>query len=220
MPLVRRRILGETKGVVLPAEDPQFAAHAARRRVDGIGLLVNPLGESILGDDEAAPTRRPGVSTSCDGPTWQRFRSRHRHWSPTSTCSTSIAASSGSREPLAGDLPRRACAKTPHGFVNLDMEEYRDLELTVAAFTQVLDEPEFDQLEAGHRPAGVPARQPRACSNTSASGPPRAAAMAAPASRSASSRAPTWRWRRSKPSCTTGSPRRTRRRPTSTPATS
>src|SRR6185295_13772290 len=32
MPLVRRRILGETRGVVLPAEDPQFAEHAAHRR--------------------------------------------------------------------------------------------------------------------------------------------------------------------------------------------
>ena len=70
MPLVRRRILGETKGVVLPAEDPQFAEHAARRRRDGIGLFVNPLGESILGDDEArrrvdqvlAKLRRPDVS--------------------------------------------------------------------------------------------------------------------------------------------------------------
>ncbi|MGZ6982968.1 MAG: hypothetical protein ACXVH5_12445, partial [Ilumatobacteraceae bacterium] len=53
MPLVRRRILGETKGVVLPAEDPAFAEYAARRRREGIGLLVNPLGESILGDGEA-----------------------------------------------------------------------------------------------------------------------------------------------------------------------
>src|SRR5690606_25737509 len=28
-------------------------------------------------------------------------------------------------------------------FINLDMEEYRDLHLTVEAFTQVLDEPEY-----------------------------------------------------------------------------
>jgi RHH-type transcriptional regulator, proline utilization regulon repressor / proline dehydrogenase / delta 1-pyrroline-5-carboxylate dehydrogenase len=34
-------------------------------------------------------------------------------------------------------------------FVNLDMEEYRDLRLTCDAFRQVLDEPEFKQLEAG-----------------------------------------------------------------------
>src|SRR5207237_8936036 len=34
-------------------------------------------------------------------------------------------------------------------FVNLDMEEYRDLRLTLAAFTQVLDEPEFLTHRAG-----------------------------------------------------------------------
>jgi RHH-type proline utilization regulon transcriptional repressor/proline dehydrogenase/delta 1-pyrroline-5-carboxylate dehydrogenase len=34
-------------------------------------------------------------------------------------------------------------------FVNLDMEEYRDLELTVTAFKQVLSEPEFSGIAAG-----------------------------------------------------------------------
>ena len=34
-------------------------------------------------------------------------------------------------------------------FVNLDMEEYRDLQLTVDVFQSVLDEPEFETLEAG-----------------------------------------------------------------------
>ena len=147
MPLVRRRILGETKGVVLPAEDPQFAAHAARRRNDGIGLLVNPLGESILGNHEAQrrvdqvleKLRRPDVGAvsikasalvaNLDVLDFERSVERIS-------------------EPLR-EIYRAALAKTPHGFVNLDMEEYRDLELTVAAFTRVLDEPEFAQLEAG-----------------------------------------------------------------------
>ena len=34
-------------------------------------------------------------------------------------------------------------------FINLDMEEYQDLHLTVAAFKQVLDEPEFKDYRAG-----------------------------------------------------------------------
>ncbi len=34
-------------------------------------------------------------------------------------------------------------------FINLDMEEYADLDLTVAAFREVLDEPEFLTLSAG-----------------------------------------------------------------------
>ena len=147
MPLVRRRILSETTGVVLPSEDPQFAEHAAVRRREGIGLLVNPLGESILGDDEAArrveqvlqKLRRPDVNAvsikasalvaNLDVLDFDRSVER-------------ISA------PLR-EIYRTALAKEPRGFVNLDMEEYRDLQLTVAAFTMVLDESEFHHLEAG-----------------------------------------------------------------------
>jgi RHH-type transcriptional regulator, proline utilization regulon repressor / proline dehydrogenase / delta 1-pyrroline-5-carboxylate dehydrogenase len=147
MPLVRRRILSETKGVVLPSEDPQFAEHAALRRREGIGLLVNPLGESILGDEEATrrvdqvleKLRRPDVSAvsikasalvaNLDVLDFDRSIER--------IC-----------EPLR-EIYRTALAKEPRGFVNLDMEEYRDLQLTVSAFTTVLDEAEFHHLEAG-----------------------------------------------------------------------
>ena len=34
-------------------------------------------------------------------------------------------------------------------FINLDMEEFRDLDLTIAAFTSILDQPGFENLEAG-----------------------------------------------------------------------
>jgi RHH-type proline utilization regulon transcriptional repressor/proline dehydrogenase/delta 1-pyrroline-5-carboxylate dehydrogenase len=37
----------------------------------------------------------------------------------------------------------------PRTFINLDMEEYRDLELSLLSFMQVLSEPEFFDLEAG-----------------------------------------------------------------------
>ncbi len=43
----------------------------------------------------------------------------------------------------------RAAATSPATFVNLDMEEYHDLELTIAVFTSLLDEPEFVGLDAG-----------------------------------------------------------------------
>jgi RHH-type transcriptional regulator, proline utilization regulon repressor / proline dehydrogenase / delta 1-pyrroline-5-carboxylate dehydrogenase len=147
MPLVRRRILGETKGVVLPAEDPQFAAHAERRRHDGIGLLVNPLGESILGDDEAE--RRVDQVLE---------KLRRRDVSAVSIKASALVANldvldfdrSIERicDPLR-EIYRVAMTKQPRGFVNLDMEEYRDLQLTVVAFTKVLDEPEFHHLEGG-----------------------------------------------------------------------
>jgi len=40
-------------------------------------------------------------------------------------------------------------AEEHHTFVNLDMEEFRDLELTVAAFKRILDEAEFSSIAAG-----------------------------------------------------------------------
>ena len=59
------------------------------------------------------------------------------------------------------DLFRAARDASPTVFVNLDMEEYHDLELTIAAFTSVLDEPEFHELRGRHRAAGLPARRVR-----------------------------------------------------------
>ncbi|MDE3048205.1 MAG: bifunctional proline dehydrogenase/L-glutamate gamma-semialdehyde dehydrogenase, partial [Verrucomicrobiota bacterium] len=46
-------------------------------------------------------------------------------------------------------LYRAAMACDPHKFINLDMEEYRDLHLTVAVFKKVLNEPEFHSYSAG-----------------------------------------------------------------------
>ena len=147
MPLVRRRILAETRGVVLPAEDPRFGAHVDQRKREGIGLLVNPLGESILGDDEA--TRRVGQVLE---------KLRRPDVGAVSIKASALVANldvldfdrsiERISEPLR-EIYRAALLKEPRGFVNLDMEEYRDLQLTVAAFTKVLDEPEFHHLEAG-----------------------------------------------------------------------
>src|SRR3954463_13391115 len=147
MPLVRRRILGETKGVVLPAEDPQFAAHVAERRREGIGLLVNPLGEASLGDGEGRGRGEQGLS-----------QLRRPDVDAVSIKASALVANldvldfdrSVARicDPLR-EIYRAAMAKRPFAFVNLDMEEYRDLHMTVAAFTAVLDEDEFKALEAG-----------------------------------------------------------------------
>ena len=46
-------------------------------------------------------------------------------------------------------LYRDAQAASPRTFVNLDMEEYRDLPLTLASLRRVLDEPEFEGIDAG-----------------------------------------------------------------------
>ena len=70
--IVRRRIRAETRGVIIPAADPAFARHVARRTGDGFALNVNLLGEAILGDDEAAA--RLDALARADAPPRRRLR--------------------------------------------------------------------------------------------------------------------------------------------------
>ncbi len=108
---------------------------------------VNILGEAIVGDDEARARldavlerlRRPDVdyvsvkiSAICAGISTLAFE-------------YTVDRIADRLELLYG----AAAACDPPVFVNLDMEEYRDLELTVAAFRRVLDETPFERLDAG-----------------------------------------------------------------------
>jgi len=147
MPLVRSRIVRESSGVVLSADDPAFARHAAARATDGFRLNVNVLGEAILSDAEAAE---------------RMAMIRERIVRPdVDYVSLKISAVVANLDVLAFDhsvdriceclrvLYRDAASCSSRTFINLDMEEYRDLPLTIAALTRVLDEPEFAGLDAG-----------------------------------------------------------------------
>lgn len=145
--VVRRRIRSETAGVIVPAADPAFAEHVRRRRAEGFRPNVNVLGEAILGDGEADHRLR----AVCD-----RIRRPDVDY-----VSVKISALCAGLDVLAVDheveritgrlrtVFTTAADQDPPVFVNLDMEEYRDLELTVAAFCRVLDEPALRSLPAG-----------------------------------------------------------------------
>jgi RHH-type proline utilization regulon transcriptional repressor/proline dehydrogenase/delta 1-pyrroline-5-carboxylate dehydrogenase len=141
------RLRRESAGVVLPSEDPAFAEYVAHRHASGIRLNVNVLGEAILGDDEARH-RLDEVMARVD-----RSDVDYVSVKVSSICAqVSSLAFEESVFRIAArlrELYRRASAAEPPVFVNLDMEEYRDLELTLAVFIQVLDEPEFVGLDAG-----------------------------------------------------------------------
>ncbi len=146
-PLLARRIRQEARGVVMPAEDPALARHLARRRAQGIVSNVNVLGEAVLGEQEAGRrfesvmerVRRPDVSY----------------------VSVKVSAICSQLNGLAFDaevervasrlrtLYEAAKAATPPVFVNLDMEEHRDLELTLDVFQRVMGEPALLDLSAG-----------------------------------------------------------------------
>ncbi|MDH5291152.1 MAG: bifunctional proline dehydrogenase/L-glutamate gamma-semialdehyde dehydrogenase, partial [Acidimicrobiia bacterium] len=148
IPMARRRLRQLVGHLVVDAEPAALAAHLAERRRQGFSQNINLLGEAVLGEREAA--RRLGaVAGLIDRPDVDyvsvkisSVASQLNHWDW-----------DGSLDRVSDRLRlllRRAAATTPPTFVNLDMEEYRDLELTLAAFKRVLSEP-----EAAHQRAGI-----------------------------------------------------------------
>ena len=133
MPLVVRRLRAEAAGVILPADDPAFGEHLARRRAEGVRCNVNILGEAILGDDEAR-RRLAQVLDRLERPDVDYVSVKISAISaPASARSASTPRSHGSCDALRAALRGRRTFDPPK-FVNLDMEEYRDLDLTIAAF--------------------------------------------------------------------------------------
>ncbi|MDJ0355016.1 bifunctional proline dehydrogenase/L-glutamate gamma-semialdehyde dehydrogenase [Paenarthrobacter sp. PH39-S1] len=145
---IARRVLREMVGhLIVDATDAKLGPAIAGIRKDGVDLNVNLLGEAVLGGHEAQRrlegTRkllaRPDVdyvsikesSTVAPHSLWG-FDEAVEHVVDTLTPLYRLAAS----------FPKPK-------FINLDMEEYKDLSLTIAVFTRILDQPEFKNLEAG-----------------------------------------------------------------------
>jgi RHH-type proline utilization regulon transcriptional repressor/proline dehydrogenase/delta 1-pyrroline-5-carboxylate dehydrogenase len=145
--LVAARLRRETGALVYPAEPAPLGRRlrrlwAAERRPN-----LNLLGEAILGWQEAE--RR----TAAVDELLQR-----RDVDCVSVKVSSVAAGlslidfEGSVARITGPLQhlyRRAAAGPQSKLVNLDMEEHRDLDLTVEAFIRSLDGDEFASLTAG-----------------------------------------------------------------------
>ncbi|MGI9615366.1 MAG: bifunctional proline dehydrogenase/L-glutamate gamma-semialdehyde dehydrogenase [Acidimicrobiales bacterium] len=147
VPLALRRLRGIVGHLVVDAEPTALATHLATRRAEGFSQNVNLLGEAVLGEREA-DRRLQATAALVD----------QSHVDYVSVKVSAIASQlnywdwDGSLDRIVDRLSglfRRAAASDPPTFVNLDMEEYHDLEITIAAFQRLLDSPEFFETEAG-----------------------------------------------------------------------
>jgi RHH-type proline utilization regulon transcriptional repressor/proline dehydrogenase/delta 1-pyrroline-5-carboxylate dehydrogenase len=147
LPAVRERVRSEMAGVILPAGSRRLAHHIAQRERHGIRLNINVLGEAILGEDEAE-LRLEQILGVLAQPAVDYVSVKI-----SAICSQlDVLGFDHEVERLSARLRRlydAANAYRPAKFVNLDMEEYRDLELTLAVFRRVLDEPAYATTAAG-----------------------------------------------------------------------
>lgn len=147
MRLVEARVRTESNGIILDADPARLHRHLETRRAGKMASNINVLGEAILGEREAK--RRQASIVRC-------LRDDQVNY-----VSVKISAVVSQLDVFAFDhevdrisarlreIYRVAMEEQPPKFVNLDMEEYRDLALTVASFKRVLSEPEFASLNAG-----------------------------------------------------------------------
>ncbi|NNG19971.1 bifunctional proline dehydrogenase/L-glutamate gamma-semialdehyde dehydrogenase [Naumannella sp. ID2617S] len=147
VPLARARLRQLVGHLVVDATDPGLGRHLAKARAEGFRLNINLLGEAVLGEEEAeSRARRTAELLARDDIDYVSIKVSSLI-SQISTWDTpgSVARCVERLRPIY----RVAARSTPTAFVNLDMEEYRDLALTTEVFTTLLAEPEFHQLEAG-----------------------------------------------------------------------
>ncbi|MBN9612819.1 MAG: bifunctional proline dehydrogenase/L-glutamate gamma-semialdehyde dehydrogenase, partial [Actinobacteria bacterium] len=145
---IARRVLRQMVGhLIIDASDAKLGPAIARIKKDDVRLNVNLLGEAILGEGEAA-RRLAGTEKLLARPDVDYVSIKvsstvapHNHWA----FDEAVAHIEHQLLPLF----ERAASSAPHKFINLDMEEYKDLDLTLAVFMGILDRPEFLSLSAG-----------------------------------------------------------------------
>ncbi len=143
--VVTTRVRRLTQNLILDSSSTSLRETFDEHLRDGLALNVNVLGEAVLGEREAADRlervlemiRRPDVnyvSVKLSSVVSQLLTIDHEG---------SLRRVSERLRMLYEE------AQTSGTFVNLDMEEFRDLRLTLDAFMSVLSEPAFTSLSAG-----------------------------------------------------------------------
>ncbi len=147
MPLAEARMRHLVGHLVVDADDDALAAHLGRRRGEGYRLNVNLLGEAVLGHREA--DRRLGAAIGLVSQPDVTYVSVKVSAVVAQLAPWAVEASVERVVERLVPLFDAAAATQPPTFVNLDMEEYHDLELTVAAFERILTRPGLESVDAG-----------------------------------------------------------------------
>jgi RHH-type proline utilization regulon transcriptional repressor/proline dehydrogenase/delta 1-pyrroline-5-carboxylate dehydrogenase len=145
---IARKVLREMVGhLIVDATDDKLGPAIAKIRAGGTELNINLLGEAVLGENEA--NRR------LDG-TLKLLARDDVDYVSIKESSTVAPHSAWAFDDAVNHVVDKltplytlANSFAKPKFINLDMEEYKDLGMTIAVFKRILDKPEFKNLEAG-----------------------------------------------------------------------
>lgn len=155
VPLTKYFLREETRSLIMPGEEKELLEHIQKRTGEGVRINLNHLGEAILGEEEAQrrlqvyledlknpfieyvsikiSTLYSQINLLAMEETLKVLEDRY--------VKLLHAAKNNTFKNKKGELAPK--------FVNLDMEEYRDLRLTVALFKRALDRKDCFDISAG-----------------------------------------------------------------------
>ena len=155
VPMFVNQIREDTKTVVIKGEAEPFNAHLIKRKSEGTRVNINLIGEVVLGEEEA-DERMEKYLNALSNPNIDYLSIK------ISTIFSQINALDfeNTVEILVEKLTKVYTQAVKHPyikpdgsqenkFINLDMEEYRDLAITVEVFKRTLEKPEFKNFYGG-----------------------------------------------------------------------
>ena len=155
VPLFIKSVRDDTDTVVLKGEDDLLNAHLQKRKSEGTRVNLNMIGEIVLGEEEAQERiekymdilKNPNIDYMSI-----KISTLFSQINPVSYENT-VEEFSARLSKIFAQAKEYSFTndkgEQENKFINLDMEEYRDLSLTVETFKKVLGQPEFKDFKAG-----------------------------------------------------------------------
>jgi len=155
VPKMIEQMRSSSSRAIIPGEEKALRAHLHRRREQQIRMNINHLGEAVLGEEQATKRMESYLRDMKDPDIEYISIKISTLYSQISSLAfdqtiTTLGKrlSTIYRAAKTHFFIRDDGSKTPK-FVNLDMEEYRDLEITLQLFIITLNQKEFHDLSAG-----------------------------------------------------------------------
>ncbi|QAY59127.1 aldehyde dehydrogenase family protein [Microbacterium protaetiae] len=145
VPVARRVLRGMVDHLIVDARPAKLGTALEKLRGTGHRLNLNLLGEAVLGETEAR-RRLDGIH--------DLIRRDDVDYVSVKVSAIVSHLSMWAYDQVVDEVVERLAplyltAALTGTFINLDMEEYRDLDLTIEVFTRILDDPRLRDLEAG-----------------------------------------------------------------------
>ena len=147
VPIFQYKLKMDTSHLIVPLETAKLSKHIQSRYKQGFMVNINIIGEEVLGETDAKNRLNDYLNT-LDLPVVNYL-------------SVKVSAIFSSLHPLSEDssveilaerlskLYRKCMTFNPPKFINLDMEAYKDLHVTINTFKHTLDKEEFKNHTAG-----------------------------------------------------------------------